>query len=262
MSLASTFNDTQRWTRMIQWGNQFFSRCFDVFQSPVPCNQQYAMSYCEGEGFWLIFPSWNSEHWPLCGESLGLVSRFSPFLSLVSSQCRSGPHEDLNTVTSSITVRLSTHFKYKCTRPPAGWDARLTFAARITSNTISRCEEIRWVTTDKARWGQAQPDTNTWHHCEDWSKCVIPTKATPVTMQPDFPINFIIPLSHQIDQYNAKSSLLDNWPKVRRKETTSGYLQLRTFWDGMEIFGFYLQCLLWARKTQFTLFNGSKYLKH
>ena len=87
MSLASTFNlnDTQRWTRMIQWGNQFFSRCFDVFQSPVPCNQQYAMSYCEGEGFWLIFPSWNSDHWPLCGESLGLVSRFFPFLSSLPS---------------------------------------------------------------------------------------------------------------------------------------------------------------------------------
>ena len=163
MSLASTFNDTQRWTRMIQWGNQFFSRCFDVFQSPVPCNQQYAMSYCEGEGFWLIFPSWNSEHWPLCGESLGLVSRFSPFLSLVSSQCRSGPHEDLNTVTSSITVRLSTHFKYKCTRPPAGWDARLTFAARITSNTISgewqqtRPGELRREATGSARHKHLTP---------------------------------------------------------------------------------------------------------
>ena len=112
-------------------------------------------------------------------------------------------------------------------------DARLTFAAQNHEEHDPR-RSGEWG-GDKRQGQGGSP----WHkHLRQAdsivyrsSKCVIPTNATPVTMQPDFPINFIIPLSHQIDQYKARSSLLDNWPRVRRNETPSGYLQLRTFWD-------------------------------
>lgn len=156
-----------------------------------------------------------------------------PFSRLFSVQIRAT--RDLNTVTSSITVRLSQLISNKM-HEAASWVGCRLMPDPDICGPESRGTRSEERSGEWGRWQQGgltlTQTLETWHswrHCVASSKCVAPTKATPVTMQPDFPINFIIPLSHQIDQYKARSSLLDNWPRARRNETPSGHLQLRTF---------------------------------
>ena len=135
------------------------------------------MSYCEG--FWLILPSWNSEHWPLGGESLGLVSRFFPFLSSLPSadpghttRRLKYSHKFHNSQTlNSFQIEMHEAASWVgCLMPGRGW--HLQPGSR---GTRYYDEEIQ---SDKARGVSLTTDINTWQHCVARSKCVIPTKAT------------------------------------------------------------------------------------
>ena len=164
MSLVSTFNDTQRLTRMIQWSISLSLNVLMSFRTHDQCLYNQYMQCHIVRFFRLISPSWNSEHWPLCGESLGLVSRFFPFLSSLLSADQG--HTRFKYSHKFHNSQTLNSFQIKCTRPPAGWDTGWCLMPgwhlrpRITRNTIRGDQESEGVTTDKAR--EAHPDTNTW----------------------------------------------------------------------------------------------------